>query len=299
MGMVNQYTYSFCQVIVLSLSRTDEIILEVTVRDHPLKLELDFFLDLVISIGSFTDEIFGQTFDDIGIGDYRLRIHFGSELVVLTIIEVGDDISLGPNSILSIESHDLAEDILRYLEEENVHSASDVTYTVREDVREQVQWRNFQGQIPIKENTDYDDWFIYNVLVIEHGIPIVNESFNQSKSSIKESDSSILMAGFFTAINSITNHLETAGIEDIVMERLRIFIRSFENRVNIVIFEVKDNIPLPRSSNIYRSAEQFLLAMNGAVSMMESMGIDYMSEESSMYIQNMVKEAYKEGLVNL
>ncbi len=123
MGMVNQYTYSFCQVIVLSLSRTDEIILEVTVRDHPLKLELDFFLDLVISIGSFTDEIFGQTFDDIGIGDYRVRIHFGSELVVLTIIEVGDDISLGPNSILSIESHDLAEDILRYLEEENVHSS--------------------------------------------------------------------------------------------------------------------------------------------------------------------------------
>ena len=297
--MVNQYTYGFCQVIVLSLSKTDDIILDVTVRDHPLKLDLDFFLDLVISIGSFTDEIFGQTFDDIGIGNFRLRIHFGSELVVLTIIEVGDDISLGSTSILSIESHDLAEDILAYLGGEGVRSATDVTYTIRENVREQVQWRNFQGQVPIKESTDYDDWFIYNVLIIENGIPIVNESFNQRKSSIRESDSSILMAGFFTAINSITRHLETAGIEDIVMERLRIFIRSFENRVNIVIFEVKDNIPLARSSRIYKSAEQFLLALNGSVSMMEAMGIDYMSEESSMYIQNIVKEAYKEGLVNL
>jgi len=299
MRMIGNSVYSFCQVIVLSLSASDEIILDVKLTDDKLSLDLDFFLDLVISIGSFADEVFGQSFDDIGIGEYRLRYYFGKELVLLTVIKVGEDIPLGSTSILSNESEDLAKEILDFLEKKKIRSRSDVNFSIKEEVREMIQWRNYQGQIPIEENANYDDWFIYNVLIIENGIPIINENFNQVKSSIKEIDSSILMAGFFTAISGITNHLQTMGIEDIILERLRIFIRTFEQRVNIVIFEVKDNVSLPRKSRIHESADHFLLALNGAVSLMDSMGIDYISEESSVYIQNIVKEAYKEGLINL
>jgi len=299
MRMIGSNVYSFCRVIVLSLSTSDDIILDVKLSDTKLSLDLDFFLDLVISIGSFADEVFGQPFDDIGIGDYRLRNYFGEELVLLTLIEVGEDIPLGSTSILSNESDDLAKEILDFLEKKKIRSRRDVSFSIKEEVREMIQWRNYQGQIPIEENANYDDWFIYNVLIIENGIPIINENFNQVKSSIKEIDSSILMAGFFTAISGITNHLQAMGIEDIILERLRIYIRTFEKRVNIVIFEVKDNISLPRKSRIYESADHFLLALNGAVSVMDSMGIDYLSEESSVYIQNMVKEAYKEGLINL
>ena len=147
--MIGEFSWRVCQIVVLSLDYIDELLLDITLYSHPLKLEYQFYLDIIISISSFADEIFGQTFDDIGINGYRMRIYIGDKYVIVGIIDPGDDIPLGSTSVLAGEFKDLSLNLIEFLESNKIERRKDVTFQLREEISDQSIWANLQGQITI------------------------------------------------------------------------------------------------------------------------------------------------------